>query len=211
MNTPITNFDLSKQAPASPRTRLAGFVIARRAVDKCRASLAGTAGEYHYDCPLDNLLFSFKGITGDQFKTAVQAAATYEDVGAWLLANGTAKTPPEIEDWSDDQEGDSMMKNPEKRAYFMEHCAKLKLNPEKTTTFDWLEADDRAGFPVKPAKAVAPAAKPRQPARTGGKPAQVSAFAATVQTPVFPKTLHQFRPPTNAATSKPAFSRMDLA
>jgi hypothetical protein len=149
IDSPIVDRDLTRQAPHSPRVRIAGFAIATRAVDKCRASLKGKAGEYHFDCPLDNQLFSFKGVTGDQFKTAVQAAKNYEDIGTWLLANGTAKTGPEIEDWSDDMEGSSMMKNPEKRAYFVENCAKLKLNPEKTTTFDWLEADDRASFAPK--------------------------------------------------------------
>jgi hypothetical protein len=149
MNTLIIDRDLTKQAPHSPRKRIAGFAIACRAVDKCRASLAGTLGEYHYDCPLDNQLFSFMGITGEQFKTAVQAAKNYEDVGAWLLANGTRKTPPEIEDWSEDQEGDSLMNNPEKRTYFVEACQKLGLKPDKTTTFDWLEADDRASFSCK--------------------------------------------------------------
>lgn len=146
MNTPIIDMNLTKQAPHSPRERIAGFAIASRAVDKCRASLSGKAGEYHFDCPLDNMLFSFKGITGDRFKSAVQAAKNYEDVGAWLLANGTAVTPPQIEDWSDDMEADSLMKNPEKHAYFIEECKKLGLNPEKSTTFDWLEADDRASF-----------------------------------------------------------------
>ncbi|MGD0253384.1 MAG: DUF5069 domain-containing protein [Verrucomicrobiota bacterium] len=151
MNTPIIDRNLTKQAPHSPRERIAGFAIASRAVDKCRASLSGKSGEYHFDCPLDNMLFSFKGITGDQFKSAVQAAKNYEDVGTWLLANGTAKTPPQIEDWSDDMEAGSMMKNPEKRAYFIEECTKLGLNPEKSTTFDWLEADDRASFKSKAA------------------------------------------------------------
>jgi hypothetical protein len=146
MNTPIIARDLTKQAPHSPRERIAGFAIASRAIDKCRASLAGTLGEYHYDCPLDNLLFSFKGINGGQFKAAVQAAKYYEDVGAWLQANGTAKTPVEIKTWSDEMEAGSLMKNPEKRAYFMENCSKLGLNPETNTTFDWLEADDRASF-----------------------------------------------------------------
>ena len=87
MNAPNIARDLTKQAPHSPRERLAGFAIANRAVDKCRASLAGTLGEYHYDCPLDNMLFSFKGITGEQFKAAVQASTNYEEVGAWLQAN----------------------------------------------------------------------------------------------------------------------------
>jgi hypothetical protein len=146
MNTPIVDRNLAKQAPHSPRERVAGFAIASRTVDKCRASLAGTLGEYHYDCPLDNMLFTFKGITGDQFKTAVQAAKNYEDVGAWLQAHGTTKTPVEIKTWSDEMEAGSLMKDPEKRAYFMESCSKLALNPETTSTFDWLEADDRATF-----------------------------------------------------------------
>ena len=122
MNTPIIDLDLTKQAPHSPRERTGGFVIADRATDKCRASIAGTLGEYHYDCPLDNVLFSFKGITGAQFKT-----------------------------WSDEVEAGSMMKNPEKRAFFTEECKKLGLDPEKSSTFDWLEADDRASFKSKAA------------------------------------------------------------
>ena len=149
MTTPIIARDLTKQAPHSPRERIAGFVIASRAVDKCRASLAGTLGEYHYDGPLDDLLFSFKGITGEQFKTAVQALNSYEDVGIWLQANGTAKTPVEIKAWSDEMEAGSLMKNPEKRAYFMESCSRLGLNPQMNTTFDWLEADDRESFRCK--------------------------------------------------------------
>jgi len=149
MNTPIIDRDLTKQAPHSPRERLAGFAIASRTIDKCRASLAGKLGEYHYDCPLDNMLFSFKGINGVQFKTAVQAAKNYEDVGAWLQTNGTTKTEAEIKTWSDEVEAGSPMKNPEKRTYFIENCHKLRLNPETNTTFDWLEADDRASFSRK--------------------------------------------------------------
>ncbi len=146
MNTTIIARDLTRHAPHSPRERLAGFAIANRAIDKCRASVAGTLGEYHYDCPLDNMLFTFKGINGAQFKAVVQNSENYEQVGAWLLANGMAKTPAEIKAWSDEVEAGSPMKNPEKRAGFIENCTKLGLNPEKSTTFDWLEADDRASF-----------------------------------------------------------------
>jgi hypothetical protein len=146
MNTSIIDRDLRKQAPHSPRDRIAGFAIASRTLDKCRASLAGTLGEYHYDCPLDNLLFSFKGINAGQFKAAAQAAKNYEDIGAWLQANGTAKTPAEIKTWSDEMEASSPMKNPEKRSHFIENCSRLGLNPQMNTTFDWLEADDRASF-----------------------------------------------------------------
>ncbi len=146
MSTPIVDRDLTKQAPASPRERVGGFVIAKRATDKCRASLKGKLGEYNYDCPVDNELFGFKGITSQQFTAAVKAAKTYEEVGDWLNANGTKKTPKEIKAWSDAVEADSLMKDPAKRSYFVERCTKLGLKPEKSTTFDWLEADDRASF-----------------------------------------------------------------
>ena len=146
MSTSSVVLDLNKQAPHSPRNRLAGFAIANRTVDKCRASLAGKLGQYHYDCPLDNSLFSFKGITAGQFTSAVQASKDYEQIGIWLHANGTLKTAEEIKTWSDEMEAGSLINDPNKRDYFIENCHKLGLNPQTNTTFDWLEADDRASF-----------------------------------------------------------------
>ena len=146
MSTPIIAKDLTKQAPHSPRERVGGFVIAERTTDKCRANLAGKLGEYHYDCPLDNMLFSFKGITAQQFTAAVTTAANYDDVGAWLQANGTPKTAVEIKTWSDGVEAASMYKDPKRQAYFVENCKKVGINPATSSTFDWLEADDRASF-----------------------------------------------------------------
>jgi hypothetical protein len=146
MIIPVLVRNLSKQAPRSPRERLAGFAIARRTIDKCRASLAGTLGQYHYDCPLDNMLFSFKGITSKQFQAAVQASKDDEEIGIWLHANGSLKTADEIKAWSDEMEASSLYKNPDKRDYFIENCHKLGLNPQMNSTFDWLEADDRESF-----------------------------------------------------------------
>jgi len=146
MKTTITDQDLRKQPPHSPRERVAGFVLAMRAVDKCRASLNGKLGEYHYDCPMDNKLFSFMDITAEQFTDAVKKAKTYEDVGMWLLTHGKANTSDDIKAWSDETEADSLKNDPEKRSYFVESCHELGLDPETTTTFDWLEADDRATF-----------------------------------------------------------------
>jgi len=146
MSTPIVARDLNKQAPHSPRERLAGFAIAHRTIDKCRASMAGTLGQYHYDCPLDNSLFSFKGISADQFMGAVKTAKDYESMGIWLHASGTLKTAEEIKAWSDEMEASSLIKNPDKRDYFIENCHKLGLNPQTNSTFDWLEADDRESF-----------------------------------------------------------------
>ena len=154
MKTRFASSDLTLQAPHSPRNRIGGFAIASRTVDKCRAELVGKLGEYHYDCPLDNVLFTFKGITGAQFKTAVQDSKTYDDIGIWLIANGTPKTAAEIKTWSDEVEAGSPMKDAEKRDSFINRCSKLGIVPETSTTFDWLEADDRASFGKLPLKEI---------------------------------------------------------
>ena len=154
MKTPIENRDLTKQAPHSPRERFGGFAIIGRTIDKCRASLTEKLGEYHYDCPLDNQLFSFKGINGAQFQNVVSAAKNYEDVAEWLQANGTPKTPEEIEAWSDTAESTSLKDvfadhSDEDRKGVQESCRKAGLDYETASLFDWLEADDRASFPKK--------------------------------------------------------------
>src|SRR5438046_9887537 len=51
-----------KQFPRSPRETLADYVLAARAVDKCRAVLAGWEGEYHSNCPLDQRWLKFAEI-----------------------------------------------------------------------------------------------------------------------------------------------------
>ena len=92
------------------------------------------------------MLFSFKDITADQFKAAVQTAKDDEEMGIWLHANGALKTADEIKTWSDEREAASLYKDLTKRDYFIENCTRLGLNPQMNSTFDWLEADDRETF-----------------------------------------------------------------
>src|ERR1700756_937631 len=62
--------DLTKTSPRSPRASLGDYkVLAARALDKCRAELAGTAGSYHFNCPLDQVFFRFTGIDSEKFKS----------------------------------------------------------------------------------------------------------------------------------------------
>src|SRR5260221_4205316 len=51
-----------KSYPRGPRETLAGYVLAARAVDKCRSVLAGCEGEYHSNCPLDQRWLKFAEI-----------------------------------------------------------------------------------------------------------------------------------------------------
>jgi hypothetical protein len=72
--------DLTKEPPRSPKVRVGGYAILGRTIDKCRALLWGNLGEYHFDCPLDNMLFGFKGIKGHDFKAFVETGASDDDI-----------------------------------------------------------------------------------------------------------------------------------
>jgi hypothetical protein len=146
MEKNVLGKDLTKEAPRSPRVRIGGYAILGRTLDKCRALIAGNIGEYHFDCPLDNMLFGFKGVKGDDFKAEVEKGASDQEMAKWLDTHGERKTPAEVKRWADETEKSSMIDNPEKRDFFIEECQKLVLDPEKTTIFEWLEADDKASY-----------------------------------------------------------------
>jgi Domain of unknown function (DUF5069) len=144
MHKNVTGKDLTKEPPRSPRIRVAGYAILGRTIDKARALVAGDIGEYHFDCPLDNTLFGFKGVIGNDFKTQIESGASDQQMAEWLDANGEKKTADEIKRWSEEVEANRPYNNPEQRDWFVEQTKPLALDPEKTTLFDWLEADDKA-------------------------------------------------------------------
>ena len=151
MKTRIEERDLNHQAPHSPRDRFGGYAILGRTVDKCRANIAGKIGEYHYDCPLDNQLFGFKGVNGAQFKEVASSARSYEDVAAWLDTNGIKRTAQEVKEWSNHMDALKLkdipiMQDPEHRKEVSESCRKLGLNFETARLFEWLDADDKGSF-----------------------------------------------------------------
>ncbi len=146
MNNTVKGKDLTKEAPRSPRTRIGGYAILARTYDKSCALLGGNIGEYHFDCPLDNMLFGFKGVTGDDFKVEVEKGATDAEMAHWLDNHGEKKTPEEVKAWSDEVEAANPYHNPEKREWFEEQVKPHHLDPAKTTLFDWLEVDDKASY-----------------------------------------------------------------
>ena len=92
--------DLTKEYPRSPRETLAGYVIAARMLDKCRAVLAETAGEYHFDCPLDNQFLGFTGIEAAQFKAFVATGATDAEIASWIEQHSKIKDPAQVVAWN---------------------------------------------------------------------------------------------------------------
>lgn len=76
--------DLTRVAPRSPWARLGNFTVAARVLDKCRAEIAGTNGEYHFNCPVDRLFFGFAGISAIEFRQFVSTGADDAEVARWL-------------------------------------------------------------------------------------------------------------------------------
>jgi len=93
--------DLTKTYPRSPRELLGGYVIAARCADKCRAFLLGLNGDYNYwPCSLAGLLFSFTGITPEQFKEVVASGVTDDELAAWLTAHSKVDDRQAIIQWN---------------------------------------------------------------------------------------------------------------
>ena len=92
--------DLRKEFPRSMKFKLGGYAHLARMIDKCRAVLAGTEGEYIYPCPMDERLLEFVRLTSDQFTVAVKANTTDEGVLAWVRQHAQPHQPAEVEDWN---------------------------------------------------------------------------------------------------------------
>ena len=134
--------DLSEVPPRSPRERIGGYAILARCLDKGRAELNETAGEFHFNCPLDNMLFSFKGVNGEDVRKLLADGASDEEVLEWLNSHGTPRTEKEITEWSAKVEAARPYDDPEKKEWFAGECAPLGLDPERTTLFEYLDEDD---------------------------------------------------------------------
>ena len=138
--------DLTKEAPRSAYdTSLGGFAILARAVDKGRATINGTNGDFNFDCPVDNSFLSFVGIEGSALKGALAEGKTDEEIVVWVNENSTIKhTDEEKKAWADHFHNDfSYSTDPQKSGWFNGECTRLGLDPMKTTLFDMLDADDK--------------------------------------------------------------------
>lgn len=133
--------DLSQAFPRSPRAKLAGYVLACRTLDKCRASLAGTAGEYHFDCPLDRLFFDFTGIDSEAFRDRVAEGASDDDMAKWIREHARQREPVEVIKWNNDLRGKRLCELPDEVQEFLEGYIDECL-PEGRPVYVWFDVYD---------------------------------------------------------------------
>lgn len=140
--------NLNNHPPRSCRIRLGGYVILPRMLDKCRAVIAGTNGEYHYACPIDQRFLQFAGIDADALKAEVAKGLSDWDILQWVEKNASNKpSPVEIAQWSAFREAAVPADN-ESREFVSSQikAAGIEHREDLGTWFEWLDADDFATY-----------------------------------------------------------------
>lgn len=131
--------DLRTSFPRSMRFTLEGYVHLARMIDKCRAVLAGTQGEYIYPCPMDFRLLEFAAITEGQFTGAVKANPNDEGVAQWFRQTARLHPPAELEAWNRMMLGRGPS-TPEKLEYF--NKLRDAVDPSRTDLTSWSDLQD---------------------------------------------------------------------
>lgn len=141
MSTSIEAPDLTRTYPRSPRQTLGGYVVAARTLDKCRAAVAETLGEYHFDCPLDNLFFEFTGITSQAFREKVSTGANDEEMAEWIAESSRVEDRREVIRWNNDLRYKRISEMPIELQEFLEDYIPANV-PEGRVVYYWFDVYD---------------------------------------------------------------------
>jgi len=87
--------DLTKTTPRSPYAKTGHIVFVPRTLDKVRAEIAGTLGEYHWRVGLSTRLFDFLEIEADELLRAVDEEG--DDKAVWARVRDKAKPLSKVE------------------------------------------------------------------------------------------------------------------
>jgi hypothetical protein len=130
-----------KQYPRSPRETLAGYLLAARAVDKCRAVLVGWEGEYHSNCPLDQRWLKFVEIDYDAFRSFVGTGATDDEITAWISEHARKRPRAGIIGWNNQQRDVRLSDLPPETQEYMEDYIQ-KFIPRNRVVYHWFDVYD---------------------------------------------------------------------
>jgi len=138
--------DLTTSYPRSVREKHLGMVQVARTIDKGKASLAGKLGEYKYDCPMDQHLFEFLGIQGEQLLDAIKKGDKAAD--DFLQAAIAKKNPAEIEKFNNEWLEHGPAKGSDSEKYFLD--LRNQVAPDRTDVTAWadlLDLDEKRQVP----------------------------------------------------------------
>jgi hypothetical protein len=140
--------NLTKRPPRSPRCRLGGYVILARLLDKGRATIAGTNGEFTYDAPLDQHIKDFLGLDFGALREQLAAGKGDGEILGWVNANAKQKRSAwEIDHWSNFMDHRGPSGDIETLQFFAEYVGKFSKEREDIKTwFDLVDLDDHVTF-----------------------------------------------------------------
>ena len=144
----ITAPDPAQRPPRSPRSRLGGYALLPRMLDKGRATIAGKNGDYSYDSPIDQHVLKFAGIDPKKLLAELNKGKGDGEILDWINTNAKSKrTAWEIQQWSDYQDRRGPDSDAETLKFFAGYVAKLTKTREDIRTWaDALELDDHCTF-----------------------------------------------------------------
>ena len=123
--------DLTQTFPRSPRdSSIAGYVIAARALDKCRAVIAQSAGDYH-----------FAGIKYKAFLKFVATGADDAAVSEWVSKKGKQRKRSEIIAWNNKLRDKQLSKMPTKLQDYLEDYISENIPADKIVRV-WFDVYD---------------------------------------------------------------------
>jgi hypothetical protein len=123
-----------------------------RIVDKGRADIAGTAGEYKFNNPMDHHFFRFTGLTAEAVREQIASGKGDGEIVEWVLDTAPIKrTPWEIQHWSDWLDRRGPDGDVETLEFFAKRVGDIsKTREDVRTWFDYLDLDDHVTFGGKP-------------------------------------------------------------
>ena len=134
--------DLTKDYPRSPRELLAGYVLAARVLDKCRAEIAGMIGEYYFICPLDRMFFNFTGIDALKFKEFVATGVSDAEVEKWIQQHASERSRESIVEWNNNLRYKRINELPIDIQIFLEDYIPVYVAPKGRTVYYWFDVYD---------------------------------------------------------------------
>ena len=140
--------DLTKEYPRSVSEKMHGVVQLARTTDKAKATAEGKAGEYHYNCPMDQAVFGFLGIDHEKYLDVVKNAKSDQDILDYTAPFVHKKSSAEIEAWNQEY------LNHKPTGESLEYFTKLRseIAPDRTDVTTWpdlLDLDEKRTVPIR--------------------------------------------------------------
>jgi hypothetical protein len=130
------SLDLTKSVPRSVKDKsLGSIVMLARTTDKARASVAGTVGEYHYNCGMDQKVLAFVGVDHEEFATLASANDDAKLIAILRERYLKSKAAADIDRFNEEYLKLSPDAGSDSEKYFLD--LRTKLAPDRTDITTW--------------------------------------------------------------------------